>query len=265
MADINVRFADIRAKKKLNRKQFADSLGINQSVAGDIELGKREPSRNVLIQLAKIHHVNINWLLTGEGSMFLLNLQKEEDINISGIGNVGNMGGVQHFTMLPAEVSTSGLIPIPGTQGIPTNIENDQGELSMFKIPLLTREQVFHFNPAKEITESKAHSGDYPDYTLVPIPMRLREYGTDLRAMVVFNSLMAPLLRQGDTAIFQATGWNEDGIYVYRMGNELYISRVQFEGKKYILTKEFKPEEQIHYDESFEPIGRIRAVVREIS
>jgi transcriptional regulator with XRE-family HTH domain len=259
-----MRFADIRRGKKLNRKQFADSLGINQSVAGDIELGKREPSRNVLIQLAKIHHVNINWLLTGEGSMFLPSLQKEEDINISGIGNVGNMGGVQHFTMLPAEISNPGLIPILGTQVIPKTIENDQGELSMFKIPLLTREQVFHFNPAKEITEPKAHSGDYPDYTLVPIPMRLREYGTDLRAMVVFNSLMAPLLRQGDMAIFQATGWNEDGIYVYRMKNELYINHVRFNGREYVLTKEFKPEEEIPYHESFEPIGRIRAVVREI-
>ena len=95
--------------------------------------------------------------------------------------------------------------------------------------------------------------------------MRLREYGTDLRAMVVFNSFISPLLRQGDMAIFQATGWNEDGVYIYRMQGDLYISYVKFDGKNYTLTKEFKPEEEISYDtESFEPIGRIRAVVREI-
>jgi hypothetical protein len=32
--------------------QFTDYLGIDQSVAGDIELGKREPSRDVPMKLA---------------------------------------------------------------------------------------------------------------------------------------------------------------------------------------------------------------------
>jgi transcriptional regulator with XRE-family HTH domain len=244
MTNINGRFADIRTVKKLNKRQFADSLGINQSVAGDIELGKREPSRNVLIKLAKIHQVNINWLLTGEGSMFL---SKNDDINISGIGNVGNMGGIQHFTMLPEASSPP------------------MSELSIFKIPLLSREDVFHFNPDKEIPHPMAHSGDFPDYTLVPMPRRFQEYSTDLRAMVVFNSFMSPLLHQGDTIIFQATGWNDNGVYVYRVSGELHISHVRFNGQDYILTKEFKPEEKILYHaESFAPIGRIRAVLKEL-
>jgi phage repressor protein C with HTH and peptisase S24 domain len=67
MNKINNRFADIRKSTGLNRKQFADSLGINQSVAGDIELGKREPSREVMLKLATIYNVDIHWLLTGDG------------------------------------------------------------------------------------------------------------------------------------------------------------------------------------------------------
>ncbi len=70
MSTINRRFADIRAFKNMNRKQFADDLGINQSVVGDIELGKREPSREVLSRLAERYNININWLLTDQGKMF---------------------------------------------------------------------------------------------------------------------------------------------------------------------------------------------------
>jgi phage repressor protein C with HTH and peptisase S24 domain len=69
MNEINMRFADIRRSTSLNKKQFADSLDINQSVAGDIELGKRDPSREVMLKLAAIYNVDIHWLLTGEGAM----------------------------------------------------------------------------------------------------------------------------------------------------------------------------------------------------
>jgi SOS-response transcriptional repressor LexA len=69
--EINGRFAQIRESLRLNKRQFADSLGINQSVAGDIELGKREPSREVMLKLATTYKININWLLTGDGQMIL--------------------------------------------------------------------------------------------------------------------------------------------------------------------------------------------------
>jgi transcriptional regulator with XRE-family HTH domain len=198
MSDLSVRFAEIRSSTKLNRKRFAYSIGVNHSVTGDIELGKREPSRDVLLKLAKTHRVNINWLLTGEGTMFLKpDVSIEEIANISGSNNIGivkNLGEVQHFTMSP---------PVEHTQVPQMDRQAEQQTgVSIYEIPLLTKEQVLHFDPDKEIPEPKSHSGDYPDYTLVPIPRRFQEYSTDLRAMVVFNSLMAPLLNQGEIAIF---------------------------------------------------------------
>jgi hypothetical protein len=230
-------------------------------VAGDIELGKREPSRDVLLKLVKTHRVNINWLLTGEGAMFLKpDVSIEGIANISGSNNIGivkNLREVQHFTMSP---------PVEHTQEPQMDRQAEQQTgFSIYEIPLLTKEQVLHFDPAKEIPEPKSHSGVYPDYTLVPIPRRFQEYSTDLRAMVIFNSLMAPLLNQGEIAIFQATGWNGDGVYVYRLKGDLYISHIRSVADSYVLTKEFKPTETIPYDaETFEPIGRIRAVVKEI-
>jgi hypothetical protein len=67
-------------------------------------------------------------------------------------------------------------------------------------------------------------------------------------------------------AIFQVTGWSGDGVYVYRMKGDLYMSHVKSSGAAYRLTKEFRAEEEIPYDgETFEAIGRVRAVVREIA
>jgi hypothetical protein len=165
-----------------------------------------------------------------------------------------NMGGDQHFTVYSPEVS-----PVLAISE-PVSNENTRQLPKVFIIPLLTKEQALHFDPVKEIPDPKVYSGNFQDYTFTPIPGRFRDYSTDLRAIVVFNSLMMLLLNPGEVAIFQATGWNGDGVYVYRVSGELHISHVRFDGEKYILTKEFKPEEQISYHaESFGIIGRVRA------
>jgi len=64
--EIAARFAEVRAGSGLSKRAFAESLGIHPMVAGDIELGKRDPSRDVLIRLARVYSVDITWLLTGE-------------------------------------------------------------------------------------------------------------------------------------------------------------------------------------------------------
>ncbi len=64
---VAARYASIRFKSRLSKKAFAESLGIHPVVSGDIELGKREPSRDVLVRLVKAYSIDINWLLTGHG------------------------------------------------------------------------------------------------------------------------------------------------------------------------------------------------------
>jgi transcriptional regulator with XRE-family HTH domain len=266
--EISARFARIRSSIGLNKRQFAYSLGINQSVAGNIELGKREPSREVMLKLASIYNVNIHWFLTGKGSMFLSEVENIEDpskkvtitINKSRLNNTENFGNVtvSHSKEQPGYSSTPIIEEVNRDELTTRNI-------SVFEIPLLTKEQVLHFDPGREIPYPKAYSGNYPDYTLVPIPFRFREYSTDLRAIVVFNGLMVPVLNPGDVAIFQATGFNGDGVYIYRMIGDLHIGHVKFDGMDYRLTKEFMQGEEIPCDGgTFEAIGRVRAVVREI-
>jgi len=63
---VAARYAALREQSGLSKKGFAESLGIHPVVSGDIELGKREPSRDVLVRLARIYGTDINWLLTGQ-------------------------------------------------------------------------------------------------------------------------------------------------------------------------------------------------------
>jgi len=137
---------------------------------------------------------------------------------------------------------------------------------TVFEIPLLTKEHLLSFDPEKEIPERerKANSGDYPDLTYIPVPMRVMEYSTDLRAAVAFDSRMAPIIRSGDIAIFEATGWGGNGIYLYRMGGKLHIGYVGHYDNTHHLFDERKNDE-LPYDETFKAIGRVRAVVSDLS
>lgn len=259
----STRIRQIRDALGLKIATFARELEIPRSTLVGWEEGKNV-SIGILVRLRERFHVNLDWFLSGEGTMFFDTANDiQETIPIAeNIGIIKNIGEIQNFTMIPLKSPSS----MYGLNHESTKlIEDDREGLKTFRIPLLTKEQVFYFDPAKEIPAPNAHSGDYPDYMLTPIPMRLREYGTDLRAMIVFNSLMSPLLNAGDAVIFQATGWNGEGVYVYRVSGDLHISHVRFNGKDYVQTKEFKPEEGISYHaDSFEPIGRIRAVLKEL-
>jgi hypothetical protein len=186
------------------------------------------------------------------------NLDMPEIIEIENKNGIINVGDDNEIMTRQREIPDTVLIHS-------SDITNKQN-IVVFEIPLLTREQALQFDPTKEILTPKAYSGEYPDYTLVPIPFRLKEYSTDLRAIVVFNSMMTPVLNPGEVTIFQVTGWNGNGIYIYQMSGDLHISHVHSDGKNYQFSREFESEERIPYDmKNFKVIGRVRAVVREIA
>lgn len=64
------RLIEFRKTITSNASAFARSIGLLQPVYANYELGKRRPAFEILEKMAKIHNVNLNWLLTGEGEMF---------------------------------------------------------------------------------------------------------------------------------------------------------------------------------------------------
>jgi transcriptional regulator with XRE-family HTH domain len=63
--DLANRFRSIRQKENISQKEFAQKLGVSQGVVADIERGAKEPSRAVLVAIAKEYHVSLDWLLLG--------------------------------------------------------------------------------------------------------------------------------------------------------------------------------------------------------
>ena len=59
-----------RQKIGLSQKDFAQKLEIQQSQYSRYEIGT-SPSTDILNKLIQVFNININYLLTGEGSMFI--------------------------------------------------------------------------------------------------------------------------------------------------------------------------------------------------
>lgn len=73
MKEINVRFKELRKTCKKTQTDFGKVLGISSSGIANIETGQRSITEKHLIMLSnwEEYHVNIDWLRTGEGEMFL--------------------------------------------------------------------------------------------------------------------------------------------------------------------------------------------------
>ncbi|MDR1839287.1 MAG: helix-turn-helix domain-containing protein [Treponema sp.] len=68
---IGDRFKEIRENLRFNQSELARSIDANPSIISDIERGEKEPSKKIISALIINYKINSNWLLTGEGNMFI--------------------------------------------------------------------------------------------------------------------------------------------------------------------------------------------------
>jgi len=68
---IGDRIRDLRHAKGLTGQQLADMLGVSRPHITQVEGGKRGVSVELIQELAQLTGVNANWVLTGEGEMYL--------------------------------------------------------------------------------------------------------------------------------------------------------------------------------------------------
>lgn len=75
MDAINIRFKEVRKTCKKTQIEFGKVLGISSSGVADIETGRRNVTEKHLVMLSNWdeYNVNIEWLRTGNGEMFLPN------------------------------------------------------------------------------------------------------------------------------------------------------------------------------------------------
>ncbi len=112
---IGKRINKIRLENNLNQVDFSQALGYTQAAISRYINDKTTPESDFLKSLSKVYNVNINWLLTGEGSMFLSDPQ---DIQSS-------------ILNLPSPRARTISIPVVGeiAAGPPIEIYNNQEPL----------------------------------------------------------------------------------------------------------------------------------------
>jgi transcriptional regulator with XRE-family HTH domain len=78
--DIGGRMKILRDSFGLTQSEFASKCGINRGYLASLEVGSKKPSSNIMSQLIETLNVSSNWLLTGEGTMFLSSRQNGDSL-----------------------------------------------------------------------------------------------------------------------------------------------------------------------------------------
>lgn len=79
------RIIQIMQMKGLTNAEFAEKIGISTSSLSHIFNGRNKPSLEVVMRIHKAYpHININWLLYGEGEM--LEPENRENVDIAPVG-----------------------------------------------------------------------------------------------------------------------------------------------------------------------------------
>jgi len=89
---INNRLYQLRKSLSLSQKDFAKMLGITQQSYNNYEKGKRAIPNELMSKINNMFNVNLNWLLTGRGEMFLKDNPKIAGIVNSEIQNAAIAG-----------------------------------------------------------------------------------------------------------------------------------------------------------------------------
>jgi transcriptional regulator with XRE-family HTH domain len=71
MGDLKDRLKILRRKLGISQKEMARELGVPFTLISKYECGKIKPGADMLSKIALRYNVNLNWLLTGQGNIFV--------------------------------------------------------------------------------------------------------------------------------------------------------------------------------------------------
>jgi len=89
----------------IKQNQFAQNIDVSPSHVSDVLSGRRNNfSIDIIIKIAELYKVNLNWLLTGEGEMFITKPEENQVIRtVSDIKDIGQITGTGWFSNLSEE------------------------------------------------------------------------------------------------------------------------------------------------------------------
>lgn len=76
------RIRKMRKEHRLTQEQLADELGISREYLGKLETGKRGASIDILIQIAEIYQVSLDYLILGKVEKQGSTQKSRDEINL---------------------------------------------------------------------------------------------------------------------------------------------------------------------------------------
>jgi len=227
--DINSRFRQARMALGLNQTIIAKTLNIQPSFISNIEKGLKAPPKRLLELFCEQHNVNLNWLFTGEGEMFIQKLDKSlENINKTGL------------------------------KQLPVYSESDLPE-GAFVVPLLDQ----HLSAGKGLDLQS----DDVSIVLVRVPAYLSKYGNKISALTVDGDSMYPTLHRGDMVVCDSCGWSGEGIYALRMSGSGFVKRITKKPGKIVIISDnpkYPPQEEPEESQDIQLIGRVHCAITKV-
>lgn len=213
--EISQRLKEIRAGLGLSQAKIASACGIPQTTYSKYELGAAIPDK-VLGALHKLG-INIIWLITGEGSMYLDSaIERTEETDLRSrnyhLANAEGWGDSElrekpRKYHAAVDADTTLLIPM-------TNMKLSAGR-------------------GWDWDSDESFTGE-----LLPVPMKIarRFDGDKLIAATVKGDSMEPTLHDGEPVAYVREFENGDGIYALAILDEVYIKRLSIDRLKREIT-----------------------------
>lgn len=251
MEDITDRFIKMRKKLGINKSQLASYIQSTPSIIGEIESGKREPSKNILMKLLSKYNVNINWILSGEGEMFIEN--STIGIHIKEVVNNQNIETIQHLKVKDTASSETTLSETEEWSGLYSKylLEDSANENIPKEIDLVKIENV--------ITKPKEMA--------VLIPEVLSRYKEQLTAIVINGDDMEPTISKSSIVLCNTLGFTGSGIYVIKINDTYMVKRIALKPDYYVIScdnklyETFEVSVNMANNEKFKIIGLVRCVI----
>lgn len=106
------RFTELRKYLKMTQSEFGKELGRTKRSIIFYEKGERSIDNSVLLLLQEKFNVNIDWLRTGQGSMFLSDNEKKADSGVVSVASSYNVP--ERLLILLSKLKKEDLIRVEG-------------------------------------------------------------------------------------------------------------------------------------------------------
>ncbi len=208
----------------LTQKQFAESLNITANNITEWKKGRSMPTAKVLKKIMLKHNVSVDWLLTGEGEMFLSDTG-DKDTKISDIEKDKLLKKIGELTM---EVEDA------------REIKHQKNKITPVKFAKV------NLYDGKITAGNGGNSyGQIVEILAIPTMFLADGLKANYGAIRVEGNSMEPSIQENSTIIFNFDRKPENGeVGAFRYEDELIVKRLRKTGSKVELVsdnKAYKP------------------------